>query len=75
MCSSRHLGAGRGGSVSQGIGTQLAHAVFHPDIKKISFENFDFGASQGEKLHEQVVHQSLERPSPYTQYPNEVKNT
>ena len=26
------------------------------NIKKMSFENFDFGATQGEKLHKQVVH-------------------
>ena len=25
------------------------------NIKKTSFENFDFGALQGEKLHKQVV--------------------
>ena len=29
------------------------------DIKKISFENFDFSAAQGEKVHQQVVYQSL----------------
>ena len=29
------------------------------DIKKISFENFDFWAAQGEKLHKQVVYESL----------------
>ena len=33
-------------------------------IKKISFENFDFLAAQGEKLHKQVVYQSLGRPPP-----------
>ena len=48
------------------------------NIKKTSFGNFDFWAAQGEKLHKQVVHQSLGRyppPPPYTQYPNRVKNT
>ena len=29
------------------------------DIKKMSFGSFDFGAIQGEKVHKQVVHQSL----------------
>ena len=39
------------------------------NIKKISFENFDFRSAQGEKLHEQVVHQSLGRTPPLpTQY-------
>ena len=35
-------------------------------IKKISFENFDFRAAQGEKLHQQVVYQSIpwETPPP-----------
>ena len=32
------------------------------NIKKTSFENFDFWADQGEKLHEQVVYQSLGSP-------------
>ena len=36
---------------------------FH-DVKKISFENFDFGAAEGEQLHEKVVYQSLGRPPP-----------
>ena len=34
------------------------------NVKKISFENFDFGAAQGEKLHQQVVYQSLGTPPP-----------
>ena len=29
------------------------------DIKKISFENFQFSAARGEKLHQQVVYLSL----------------
>ena len=29
------------------------------DIKKISFENFQFSAARGEKLHKQVVYLSL----------------
>ena len=33
-------------------------------IRKMSFENFDFGAAQGEKLHKQVVYQSLGTPPP-----------
>ena len=33
----------RAGGVSQGIGTQLAHAVFHPgQLKNASFRNFFF---------------------------------
>ena len=37
------------------------------NIKKTSFKNFDFWAAQGEKLHEQVVYQSLgsSPPSPH----------
>ena len=34
------------------------------NIKKTSFKNFDFWAAQGEKLHEQVVYQSLGTPPP-----------
>ena len=34
------------------------------NIKKTSFENFDFRAAQGEKLHKQVVYQSLGSPPP-----------
>ena len=32
--------------------------------QKKSFQNFDFWAAQGEKLHKQVVYQSLGRPPP-----------
>ena len=34
------------------------------NIKKTRIENFDFGAARGEKLHKQVVYQSLGRPPP-----------
>ena len=33
-------------------------------IIKTSFENFEFWAAQGEKLHEQVVYLSLGSPPP-----------
>ena len=33
-------------------------------VKKKSFKNSDFWAAQGEKLHKQVVYQSLGRPPP-----------
>ena len=47
------------------------------NINKMSFNNFDFRAVQSEKLHEQVVHQTLGNPPPPppTQYPNSKKNT
>ena len=52
-------------------------------IEKISFENFDFWAAQGEKLHQQVAYQSLGSPPPpappppppCAQCPNRVKST
>ena len=48
-------------------------------VKKIRFENFGFGAVEGEKLHKQVVYESLGTPPPPalpgTQFPNKVKNT
>ena len=34
------------------------------NIKKISFENFNFRAARGEKLHKHVVYQSLGSPPP-----------
>ena len=34
------------------------------NIKKTSFKNFHFGAGHGEKLHKQVVYQSLGSPPP-----------
>ena len=34
------------------------------DIKKITFGNFVFSPVQGEKLHKQVVYQSLGSPPP-----------
>ena len=43
-------------------------------IRKMTFENFDFGAAHGERLHEQVVYQSFGRPPPCAEYPNRVKN-
>ena len=34
------------------------------NIRKTSFKNFDFSAVHGDKLHKQVVYQSLGRPPP-----------
>ena len=34
------------------------------NIKKVSFQNFNFRAAQGEELHKQVVYQSPRSPPP-----------
>ena len=45
------------------------------NIKKKSLENFDFGAVQGEKLHKQIVYQSLGSPPPPPSPPPPEPNT
>ena len=40
------------------------------NIRKNKFQNFDFWAAQGEKLHEQVVYVSLGTPPPLPPRPN-----
>ena len=39
------------------------------NIKKTSFENFDFGGAYGDKLYKQVVYQSLGSPAPPDRIP------